>query len=851
MTKKLSLIIGCSFLIQAGLAQTGDFSLPTLKGRPSARAFADSGLVGNGSKWFLVGKNYRHEWTSNIHVPVLNLNVDFGGLKPEKEGGGKQTHHLHLTDTAGVDWSLRSVQKFPDKLLAPEFKGTIAETLITDGMSASYPYGVLSVGTLANAVGVPFHPNTVVYIPDDTSLGEFRSKFKNTLALLEKGKAKNAKEDDTEEMILKLLKNNKWLVDQQALLRARLLDNFIMDFDRHEGQWGWREIDSTGRKYYQPVPKDRDQAFFKGEGFLVKKLSKIPSLGQIQGLRAKPKNIYTFNWAARNIDNSFLNELNEATWSNEIDAFLLATTDSVITDALHRQPVEIQQYHVDNIIELLKNKKLSFKSDMLRYYRFLSKNVSVIGTNEADVFSITKNDDGSVEVIVRDMKDSSVAYRRLFDPEVTKEIRIFGLEGDDRFAINGQGSPIKLRLIGGPGEDVFTNSAAGGKVRVYDVSFEQNKLIGKGLKNKISPDPLNNTYQRINDYYSSSSIGIKPEYERDGGGLFLGLHYVITTTGFRKQPYASKQVAFVTKSLSTPGWHAHYGAEFISIARKTDLVFTSDAELPTIRSNFFGYGNNSVLNKHINVEYYRIRYNLLEASLMARHSLAPWIQLSWGPVAQYFNIKEKNNEEHYIGSLPPSSSDNIYTGKWYAGGEVRATVNTRNSELIATRGIYFTTYARGWKGLGEYTNNFSQLGAQFNFYSDFLYKKRIVLASSFGADRNFDQFEIPQAQYLGFKQNLRGYRYQRFAGKARAYNNTELRVNLGNLNAYLFKGPIGILAFHDVGRVWVSGEESNKWHTGYGGGVWLAPFRKLVLTGMLTSSKEENLFPMVIFGYQF
>ena len=236
---------------------------------------------------------------------------------------------------------------------------------------------------------------------------------------------------------------------------------------------------------------------------------------------------------------------------------------------------------------------------------------------------------------------------------------------------------------------------------------------------------------------------------------------------------------------------------------------------------------------------------------MARHSLAPWIQLSWGPVAQYFNIKEKNNEEHYIGSLPPSSGDNIYTGKWYAGGEVRATVNTRNSELIATRGIYFTTYARGWKGLGEYTNNFSQLGAQFNFYSDFLYKKRIVLAASFGADRNFDQFQIPQAQYLGFKQNLRGYRYQRFAGKARAYNNTELRVNLGNLNAYLFKGPIGILAFHDVGRVWVSGEESNKWHTGYGGGVWLAPFRKLVLTGMLTSSKEENLFPMVIFGYQF
>jgi hypothetical protein len=851
MKRQLVLIVGCSFLIHLSFAQTGDFSLPPIPTRPIVKAFADSGLVGNKSKWFLVGKNYRHEWSSNLRVPVLNLKTDFGGLKPEKEGGGKETHHLHLKDSDGVDWSLRSVRKFPEGLLTPELKGTIAQTLITDGISASYPYGVLSVGTLATAVGVPFHPNTVVYIPDDTSLGEFRSKFKNTVALLEIGKDKDAKEDDTEEMILKLMKNNKRLVDQQALLRARLLDNFIMDFDRHEGQWSWKEKDSAGHTYYQPIPKDRDQAFFKGEGFLVKKLSKIPSLGQIQGLRARPKNIYTFNWAPRNIDNAFLNELNEATWNSEVDHFLSAATDSVIVSALYKQPSEIQKYHVDHIIKVLEEKKLGFKEDMLKYYRFLSRTVTVVGTNDADLFSITKNPDGSMELSVRDLKDSSLTYRRLFDPVVTKEIRVYGLEGNDRFVINGQGSPIKLRLVGGPGEDAFTNSAEGGKVRVYDVSFEHNTLDGKGLKNRISPDPLNNEYQRINDYYNSSSVGIKPEYEKDGGGLFLGLRFAATTPGFRKEPFATKHVAYLTKSLSSSGWHAHYDVQFINIARKTDLVFTSDAELPTMRTNFFGYGNNTVTSKHINEKYYRIQYSLVEASLMARHPLSPSFQLSWGPVMQYFSIPPEKNEDHYVGSLPSSTTGDIYGGRWYAGGELRATVNTRNSELIATRGIYFTTYARGWKGLGQSPNAFRQLGAQFNFYTDFLKKKRIVLASSFGADRNFDSFEIPQAQYLGFKQNLRGYRYQRFAGKARAYNNEELRVNFGDLNLYLFKGPVGILAFHDVGRVWVSGEDSNKWHTGYGGGIWLAPFKKLVLTGMLTSSKEVDLFPMVIFGFQF
>jgi len=30
----------------------------------------------------------------------------------------------------------------------------------------------------------------------------------------------------------------------------------------------------------------------------------------------------------------------------------------------------------------------------------------------------------------------------------------------------------------------------------------------------------------------------------------------------------------------------------------------------------------------------------------------------------------------------------------------------------------------------------------------------------------------------------------------------------------------------DVGRVFVAGESSSKWHTGYGGGVWLGVFAR-------------------------
>ena len=849
MKKIIVLIVVNFILIRCLQAQTGDIQLNDVQGRSYITVVADSALKGNGTKRFLVGKNYRSEWTTAIRVPVLDFKNDFGGLTPEKEGGGKQTHTLHIKDGEGRDWVLRSVQKFPEKVIEPEMKKTIAEALVNDGLSASYPYGILSVGTLAKAAGVPYLPNTVVYIPDDPALGKFRSTYKNSLALLELRTIgdKETKTYDTEEIVLDLFNSNK-KVDQVATLRARLLDNFIMDFDRHEGQWTWIEKDSAGRKYYLPVPKDRDQSFFKGEGIVPKRVSRMPSLGQLQGFRAKAKNINTFNYPARNFDRTFLNELDAASWNTVVDSFISTLTDDVISNALSKQPEELKKFHTDKISEVLKKKRTSFKKDMLRYYKFISENVTVLGTNEADIFTIVKNPGGTIDVTVQNSKDSSINYKRSFD-EITEEIRIYGLEGDDQFLIDGENSSIKIRLIGGPGDDVFTNSAGGRKVLVYDVSFENNTLSGRKFKNKISSDPLNNEYQRINPEYNSSSVGVTAEYARDGS-LFLGLRYLATTTGFRKEPYASKHLFFVTKALRSSAWHLHYDADFLKLGRKTDLLFRSDAKLPTVRTHFFGYGNNTVLSKNINAEYYRIQYTLVDAALMLRHPFSPSFQVSYGPLFQYFNIQASKNEDYYVGSIH-SSDDDIYNGKWYSGGLVSATINTRNSELIPTRGIYFNTYAKGFAGLNGGTNNFSQVGADFSLYTDFISKRRVVFATSFGAHSNFNKFEIPQAQYLGFKQNLRGYRYQRFVGKARAYNNTELRFKLGDANFYLFKGPAGIIAFHDVGRVWVDGETSDTWHTGYGGGFWLAPFKKLVLTGLLTSSKEENIFPMLIFGFQF
>src|SRR5689334_9096547 len=156
-------------------AHEQDSSQVTVAGNPD--------LKGNGLKRTFIGQNYRQEWTQPLQVRVLHLS-DLG-WKATKEGGGKQTRSLKVEDANGKEYSIRSIEKYPEKAIPDEFKHTLAEKIIVDGISASYPYGSLSMKPFSTAANVPYYNNTLIFLADDPALGEFRSKYKNMLALLE------------------------------------------------------------------------------------------------------------------------------------------------------------------------------------------------------------------------------------------------------------------------------------------------------------------------------------------------------------------------------------------------------------------------------------------------------------------------------------------------------------------------------------------------------------------------------------------------------------------------------------------------------------------------------------------
>ncbi|HKZ67516.1 MAG TPA: hypothetical protein VJ111_14215, partial [Chitinophagaceae bacterium] len=80
--------------------------------------------------------------------------------------------------------------------------------------------------------------------------------------------------------------------------------------------------------------------------------------------------------------------------------------------------------------------------------------------------------------------------------------------------------------------------------------------------------------------------------------------------------------------------------------------------------------------------------------------------------------------------------------------------------------------------------------------------------------------------------------------------NIEMRLRLANFKTYLFPGSLGLLAFYDTGRIWADNDDSDKWVSGYGGGFWISPLRRLVFTVTFAASKEDKM-PLVGLGWKF
>lgn len=800
---------------------------------------------------WLWGHNRRIEWATPVTVPVLWLDSVYGGLTPYKTGGGNETKTLHLKSADGKLYSIRSINKSRKDVILPIYEHTFIEGIIKDGVSMSYPYGAFGVSKMEEQSGIYHTKPKLVYVPKQAALDTFNEKFGNDLYLFEEKLDGDWSDENNlgnftdfisaDKLVEKILKDDENKVDQYNFLKARLFDILIADWDRHEDNWEWARKDTLSF-LYEAIPKDRDQAFYTHDGFLINKMLKAEDLGFMQNFGNKPGDMKTFNTEERNYDRFFLNDLSYKDWMQAANELQNALTDAVIYASVKELPPEIFKISGEQIIEILKSRRKYIPKYATQYYRFLSKQVDVIGSEKSEYFSIQTSGDSTNVSVYRlkdEVKEDTPFYNRTFYPAETKIIYVYGIDGSDVFKIDGDNS-IEIKIIGGFDKDSVIQSGKG-KVFVYD--DKNNVFTTNTAKLRLSND--SDAHEFKYDWYRYNKDKLMPSiFYSNEDRLYVGLGYTLKTYTWRKDSFATKQLLDLHYSISQNAISATYTAGFPNIIGKWSLnVF---ANYDAIRwTNFFGLGNDTKLTT-TDKNYFRMRSSewYVSAGLQRQFgkntfSLSPFFQ----------SVNVLNDSDRFVSKIYAPIRNNVFTTNKYVGIDLKYSFVCVNDSVVPTKGITFLADAAFKNNFTEkdlYSNYMARMQTYLPLVSKFSLAVKAGIATV-GAD---DEDILNSAQYyehavIGGPDNLLGYKRERFWGQTAYYNDNELRF-ITNLHTHVMNAKFGILAFFDDGRVWLPGETSNTIHTSFGGGILLAPFNAVSATVTYGISKEIKLIQIRI-----
>ena len=794
----------------------------------------------------LLGRHYRKLYQIEYPFKVLDLASEHGGLSAVKLGGGNQTNSLRLASQSGREYVLRGLAKDATRFIPFPFnKMTAAKFVVEDNFLSTNPFAPLSMPFLADAVKV-YHTNPqLVYVPAQPALESYNLLVGGTMNLYEerpkgKGWRKNApffgnpdKIIGTDDVVEAVLEDPDQRVDEPWMLRTRLFDFLIGDWDRHDDQWAWAQINQKGdRKIFRPIPKDRDQAFslYDGTAAGVARYTQ-PFLRQLQSFNPEVKNVKWSTWSARLVDRTFLNSLSWQDWQLQVRYIQENLTDDVIENSFQNWPSKAKSLAAGNISLSIKTRRDNLMNIARKHYELISSSVNVIGTEKKERFEIICLNDKQVEVnawhIGKKDKLKERFFSRVFETDITKEINIYGNGDDDEFVLTGSTSPnIKIRWIGGLGKDRFWDSTStaqeGKKVYVYDNLKNKAPQKSKLLKDARTDIYRFNVYDRRNNDSNYNIalpmpiVGYNPD-----DGLILGGSVNFVRFGFKKEPYASLQKLDVKFSFGTKALSVFYTGDFLNAFKTWDLYLDTKLHGPSYAFNYAGIGNNSFRERD-RTNFYRVRQKgfLVYPAIKKRFANNEGF-VAIGPFAEYSDVEATPGR--FIASQQNGLEGTVDADKFFAGARVVFDFKNVDNYIIPHAGVKLNTQLSYVNQLNS-SKQFTSLRATFSFYKAIDAQEKLILASQFGTGINFGAgYEFFQMPTLGIRQGLRGYRAERFYGKSNYWHNTDLRYKINSNYNPTLPLTYGVFGSFDYGRVWVDNDLSKNWHFNYGGGIWFAP----------------------------
>lgn len=854
----------CGLFLIAGLAsapgavsgQIATFSPPP--GADSLRVVPGARYARGGFLRFFLGHEYRDIWTAPVDVPVLDLDSTGGGLTPFRTGGFGQSVTLHFHGGDGRRYVVRSVDKDPTKRLLPELQDTFLEDIIQDQISALLPTAALVVDPLLERAGILHASHRLVVIPDDPRLGEFRDVYAGMPGMLllhpdegadnTPGFAGSRRISGTETFRDELEAGPCDRVDAIEYLKARLVDMLIGDRDRHAGQWRWaRYPTSSGCRRWVPIPEDRDQAFVDYDGVVMwatrlarpQQISFGPSYSNVVGL--------TFNgWE---LDRELLVELDIATWDSVATWLQGTMTDSVIDAAVRRLPAQHYDAIGPYLVRALEQRRDHLDVVAREYYRLISRWAEILATDEDELLEVDHLPDGAARVRLSTRDGAAPYFDRTFQPDVTREVRVYLRGGDDSTVVRGASGSITMRVDGGGGADVIANVSRAGarRTRFYDEGEETVAHTG-GIavdRREFERPPAQELAHRWALDWGGRGLTLPSFSFSPDIGFFLGASSRIIRYGYRKVPFAARHTISGGFATHAAELRLAYTGEFRRIAPSVDgIIDIEGSGIEIVR--FHGFGNETEISEPS--AFYKVEQEQVRVAPKLDFTPSDALHVTVGPVVAYANTDLDGNVGRFIAVDPPYG-----TGSFgQIGGELGLLYDSRDVPANATRGVLIEVGGAAYPAAWDVASAFGEVHGQVATFLTAPIPARPTLALRAGAKKMFGTYPFHEAAYLGGANDLRGFREQRFAGDAAVFGNAELRLAVATVRL-LFPTRWGVFGLADAGRVFFEGDsdDADRLHTGYGGGVWLsmvAPANTLT-AAVVRSDELTGVYVRAGFGF--
>ncbi|HEX2190020.1 MAG TPA: BamA/TamA family outer membrane protein [Longimicrobiaceae bacterium] len=829
------LIVGAALLAACG----------PLAAQATARRAPDSATVVAGERYaagrlqrLVLGEDYRGLWTTPVRVPVLDLARFAGGLTPLRTGGNVQTMALRFQGADGREYNFRSVDKELTPALPSYAQETVLDWLRQDQTSAQHPAAPVVATALLEAVGV-LHPGPrLVVLPDDPRLGQFRADYAGLLGTIEvhadEGEgdrrlfAGAVEVDGSEDVLEEVEDSPRDRIDARAFLKARLMDVFLGDWDRHEGQWRWARYDSAGIRRWVAVPEDRDYAFVRHDGLLLD-LAREAVTPRVIRFGDEYSDLLAMMANSEEFTRRLLAGVARPTWDSVVAELQAGLTYEAIDRAVAAMPPEYRAGGGDRLARTLRARRDRLPEMARDFYRLIAHTPSVHATDQADRAEVERDADGSVTVRLFPA-EGPLARRgpyleRRFLPGETYEVRIFLHGGDDAALVTGGArGGIPVRIVGGGGDDVLEDRGRA-RTAFYDDRGE-NRFV-RGPRTSVDTRPYEPPEREQSllpdsrpDWGESLSIFTPAVDWVPFAGLAVGGGPVWTRAGFRHHPYVHR---YGLRGWWAPG-EGRFAGEFRGDFRREAsprhlTVLARASNLDAVR--FGGFGNDAPEVQGGGEVVWLDRFALEPRWHVPVSPRAGW---ALGPTLRYTEPDDPAVDGPLL-RLRPRGTE----GGGEVGGAAEAWLDTRDDRVFPRRGVRAAAEAAAYPAAWDVDEAFARTRASASTYLS-PGAAGPVLALRAGGEAALGGYPFWDAAFLGGSRTLRGYDHSRFAGDALVHGSAELRVPLLPAEIVVH-GRLGASLLADAGRVFLDGESPGGWHTAVGGGVWFAtPVGAVTLT---------------------